>query len=119
MRAHLVADGRPIRMVVEVEVALEQVDDREIRGGLAIPRSPACAGSATARQGATDEFVARRDLPVPGSPITPTTCPRPPSACRNPLVQRRKFLVPADERTAWPPPLPLPPGSWGSARHYR
>jgi hypothetical protein len=35
VRAHPVAEGCPILAVVEVEVALEQPDDRGIRGGLA------------------------------------------------------------------------------------
>ena len=59
LSGHLVADGRPILVVVEVEVALEQVDDREIRGGLAVRGPLRVQDQPRLRQGATDELVAQ------------------------------------------------------------
>jgi hypothetical protein len=57
--AHLVADRRPILTVVEVEVALEQVDDGQIRGGLAVRGPLRVQDQARRRQGATHELVAQ------------------------------------------------------------
>ena len=56
---HLVADRRQIIAVVEVEVALEQVDDRAIGGGLAVGGPLRLQDQPRLRQGATDELVAQ------------------------------------------------------------
>jgi len=57
--AHLVAEGRPILAVVEVEVALEQVDERSIRGGLAVRGPLRVQDAPWRRQGATDALIAQ------------------------------------------------------------
>jgi hypothetical protein len=56
---HLVADGRPIIAVVEVEVALEQVDDGEIGGGMAVRGPLSLQDQPRLRRRATDELVAQ------------------------------------------------------------
>jgi hypothetical protein len=57
--AHLVADSRPIPAVVEVEVALEQIENRQIRGGLAVRGALRLQDQPRRRQGATDALVAQ------------------------------------------------------------
>ena len=60
-----------------VEVALEQIDHRQVAGGLAVGHG---AASSTSQPSTRWEWVnskVRRDLPTPGSPTTATTWPRP------------------------------------------
>jgi hypothetical protein len=76
---NLVPDGCSIIAVSDAEVALEQVKQRQI--GVAWPYAVPCVSRVShgcTRPPRTNSSH-RRDMPTPGSPIIPSTCPRPPS----------------------------------------
>jgi hypothetical protein len=59
LSGHLAMDSRPIIVVVDVEVALEQIDDGEIGGDLAVRGPLRRQDQPRMCQGATDELVAQ------------------------------------------------------------
>ena len=77
----LLAHAPPVVAVLDLKVGFEQVDDRQIRGGLAIGGRAAFQQEPALRARRMGELVEEAGLAQSGSPMTATTWPCPASAC--------------------------------------
>ena len=83
---HLLAHLSAVVAGLDPEVAAQELDHREVRGGLAVGHRRGLEHQPPLLRCEWVNSQARRDLPTPGSPTTATTWPWPsparPSACR-------------------------------------
>ena len=77
----LLAHAPPVVVILDLKIGFEQVDHRQIRGGLAIGSRAALQRNQPCVRDAWVNSWKRRVFPIPGSPMTATTWPCPASAC--------------------------------------